>query len=95
VLRGRGLRRIARLRDPDSGRALEVETTQPGVQLYTGNFLDGSIEGHGGAIYRRFHGLCLETQAFPDAPNHPEFPSTRLEAGADYAHTTIYRLVSR
>lgn len=94
VSRGRGLRRIARLFEPMTGRALEVETTQPGVQLYDGNLLDGSLVGHGGATYRRCHGLCLETQGFPDAPNRPEFPSTRLEAGAEYAHTTIYRIVS-
>ena len=94
ALRGSGLRRVARLFDPSSGRALEVETTQPGLQLYTGNFLDGSLAGHGGAVYRRFHGLCLETQAFPDSPNHPQFPSARLDAGAEYAHTTVYRIES-
>lgn len=94
VARGTGLRRVARLFEPRTRRALEVETTQPGVQLYGGNFLDGSLTGHGGATYRRFHGLCLETQGFPDAPNRPQFPSTRLEAGAAYAHTTIYRIVS-
>jgi aldose 1-epimerase len=94
ALRGTGLRRVARLFDPASGRALEVETTQPGVQLYGGNFLDGSLTGHGGARYGRFHGLCLEAQGFPDAPNQLHFPSARLEAGAEYAHTTIYRIVS-
>jgi len=93
VLRGTGLRRVARVFEPHTGHALE-ETTQPGVQLYTGNSLDGSRSGHGGASYRRFHGLCLETQGFPNAPNRPQFPSTRLEAGAEYAHTTIYRIVS-
>jgi len=95
VLRGAGLRRVARLSDPGSGRALEIETTQPGVQLYTGNFLDGAQGGHGGAIYRRFHGLCLETQAFPDSPNQPDFPSTRLDPGTEYAHTTVYRIETR
>lgn len=94
VSRGTGLRRVARVFEPTTRRALEVETTQPGVQLYGGNFLDGSFSGHGGATYRRFHGLCLETQGFPNAPNCPQFPSTRLEAGAEYAHTTIYRIVS-
>jgi aldose 1-epimerase len=94
VLRGTGLRRVARVFEPTTGRALEVETTQPGVQLYAGNFLDGSLSGHGGARYRRFHGLCLETQGFPDAPNRPHFPSARLEPGAEYAHTTIYRVSS-
>jgi len=95
ALRGSGLRKVAELRDPESGRTLELETTQPGVQLYTGNSLDGALVGHGGAIYRRFHGLCLETQGFPDAPNHAAFPSTRLEAGAEYAETSIYRISSR
>jgi aldose 1-epimerase len=93
ALRGTGLRLAARLADPASGRVLEVETTQPGVQLYSGNFLDGSLVGHGGARYARYHGLCLETQGFPDAPNQPHFPSARLEPGAEYAHTTIYRLI--
>jgi aldose 1-epimerase len=92
VLRGTGLRRVARLRDPGTRRALEIETTQPGVQVYSGNFLDGTLSGHGGAIYGRGHGICLETQAFPDAPNQPAFPSTRLEPGAEYAQTTIYRI---
>ena len=64
----------------------------PGVQLYTGSFLDGSLTGHGGARYGRFHGVCLETQAFPDAPNQPGFPSARLEPGEEYAHTTLYRV---
>jgi len=94
VLRGSGLRHVARVFEPSSGRALEVETTQPGLQLYSGNFLDGSLTGHGGATYRRFHGLCLETQDFPDAPNRPQFPSTRLEPGTEYLRTTIYRIVS-
>ncbi len=94
ALRGSGLRLAARLRDPVSGRALEVETTQPGVQLYAGNFLDGSLTGHSGARYLRGHGVCLETHTFPDAPNQPHFPSARLEAGAEYAHTTIYRVIS-
>jgi aldose 1-epimerase len=65
VLRGTGLRRAASLHDPTTGRALEIETTQPGVQLYTGNFLDGSLVGHNGARYHRFHGLCLETSSLP------------------------------
>jgi aldose 1-epimerase len=80
----------ARLRDPASGRVLEVHTTQPGLQLYAGNFLDGSLAGRGGARYRRHHGLCLETQHFPDSPNHPHFPTTRLAPGELYQHTTVY-----
>ncbi len=94
ALRGRGLRLVARLRDAASGRALEVETTQAGVQLYTGNFLEGTLLGHGGARYGRFHGVCLETQAFPDSPNRADFPSTRLGPGEIYAHTTIYRVTT-
>ena len=80
----------ARLRDPPSGRVLEVHTTQPGLQLYAGNFLDGSLVGRGGARYRRHHGLCLETQHFPDSPNHPHFPTTRLAPGELYRHTIVY-----
>jgi aldose 1-epimerase len=92
VLRGEGLRPVARLVDPASGRALTIETTQPALQLYSGNFLDGTLVGHGGAVYRRFHGVALETQGFPDAPNHPGFPSGRLDPGEEYRHTTVWRL---
>ena len=79
------------VRDPVSGRQLEVLTTQPGVQFYTGNFLDGATPGKGGATYARRCGLCLETQHFPDAPNQPNFPSTVLRPGGHYRHTTVYR----
>jgi aldose 1-epimerase len=82
----------ARLADPGSGRTLEVWTTQPGLQLYTGNYLDGSLVGRGGAVWRRWHGLCLEAQHFPDAPNHPGFPSTVLRPGEHYRHTTVWRI---
>ncbi len=80
----------ARVREPMSGRVLEVHTTQPGLQLYAGNFLDGSLVGRGGNRYRRHHGLCLETQHFPDSPNQPHFPSTRLAPGEVYRHRTVY-----
>jgi aldose 1-epimerase len=90
ALDGRGLRRAARLTEPRSGRALEVHTTQPAVLLYTGNSLDG-VPGRGGVRYERRHGLCLETQHFPDSPNHPEFPSTVLRPGEAYDETVIYR----
>jgi aldose 1-epimerase len=80
----------ARLRDPASGRVLEVHTTQPGLQLYAGNFLDGSLVGRDGARYLRHHGLCLETQHFPDSPHHPHFPTTRLAPGETYRHMTLY-----
>jgi aldose 1-epimerase len=88
----RGPTLAARLRDPASGRVLEVHTTQPGLQLYAGNFLDGSLAGRGGHRYRRHHGLCLEPQHFPDSPNQPAFPSTRLVPGEVYQHSIVYSL---
>jgi aldose 1-epimerase len=86
------LRMAARLRDPNSGLALEVLTTEPGLQLYSGNFLDESDIGKGGAVYRQRSGLCLETQHFPDSPNRPEFPSTVLRPGETYESETVYRI---
>jgi aldose 1-epimerase len=77
--------------EPTSGRYLEVYTTQPGVQFYSGNFLDGSLTGKGEKAYVKHYGFCLETQHFPDSPNQPHFPSTLLEPGQIYYHTTIYR----
>lgn len=77
--------------DPVSGRSLEVLTTEPGVQLYTGNFLDGSYLGKAGRRYVRRGGFCLETQHFPDSPNRPEFPSTILRPGRAFHSTTVYR----
>jgi aldose 1-epimerase len=85
------LRLAARLRDAGSGRVMEVLTTEPGLQFYSGNFLDGSDIGKGGAVYARRTGLCLETQHFPDSPNHPDFPSTVLRPGETFRSTTIYR----
>jgi aldose 1-epimerase len=82
----------ARVRDMETGRTLEVLTTQPGLQLYSGNSLDGSLVGRGGVAYRRWHAFCLEAQHFPDTPNHPSFPSAVLEPGEVYAHSVIYRL---
>jgi aldose 1-epimerase len=76
--------------DPASGRRLEIRTTEPGVQFYTGNFLDGSITGTSGRAYRQGDGFALETQHFPDSPNHPNFPSTTLRPGETYASTTVY-----
>jgi aldose 1-epimerase len=81
----------ARVHEPRSGRVMEVYTTQPGVQLYTGNYLDGSYHGRGDVLYRKHHGFCLETQHFPDSPNQPAFPPIRLDPGQQYAHQTIYR----
>jgi aldose 1-epimerase len=80
----------ARLVEPKSGRTLEVMTKEPGVQFYTGNFLDGTIKGKGGTVYKQRAGLCLETQHFPDSPNKPNFPSAVLEPGAAYRTTTVF-----
>jgi aldose 1-epimerase len=77
--------------DPKSGRELEVLTTEPGVQFYTGNFLDGTAKGKGGALYQRRSAFCLETQHFPDSPNHANFPSTTLVPGKELHSTTIFR----
>ncbi len=85
------LRPAARVRDPRSGRTLELLTDQPGVQLYTANFLDGALRGKGGRALGRHAGLCLETQCFPDAPNHAEFPSIVLRPGQTYRHTMVHR----
>lgn len=85
------LRFAARLEDPVSGRAMDIETTEPGLQFYSGNFLDGTLPGSSGETYRQGDGLCLETQHFPDAPNRPEFPSTVLRPGALFASTTVHR----
>jgi aldose 1-epimerase len=70
---------------------MEVLTTEPGIQFYTGNFLDGTVSGKGGKAYAKRSGFCLETQHFPDSPNHPQFPSTVLRTGGRYQTTTIYR----
>jgi aldose 1-epimerase len=88
------LRRVARLEDPRSGRVMEVLTDAPGVQVYSGNFLDGSITGKAGKTYPRHHALCLECQDYPDAPNRPDFPSIRLAPGAVYRRKTVYRFSS-
>lgn len=82
----------ARVRDPASGRILEVHTGQPSIQFYTGNKLNGSVAGHGGVIYRQSAGLALEPQGYPDAPHHPNFPSTILRPGETYSRTIRYRL---
>lgn len=88
------LRLVARLRDPASGRVLETLTTEPGIQFYSGNFLDGSLKGKGGVAYEQYAGLCLETQHFPDSPNHPNFPTTVLRANEEYRQTTIYKFTT-
>ena len=85
----------ARLTDPVSGRTLEVLTTEPGVQFYTGNFLDGTLIGKHGHLYRMGDGIALEPQKFPDAPNHANFVSARIDPGKPYRHTMIFRLSAR
>ena len=87
---GRGLAHAAHVVEPKSGRTLDVATTEPGLQFYTGNFLDGSNVGKGGHVYRRRNGFCLETQHFPDSPNQPRFPSTILRPGHEYRSRTVY-----
>jgi aldose 1-epimerase len=81
----------ARVREPGSGRVLEMRTTEPGVQLYTSNFLDGSLKGKDGVVYKKHQAFCLEAQHYPDSVNHANFPSTILRPGATYTQTTIYR----
>ncbi|MFE0799146.1 aldose epimerase family protein [Streptomyces sp. NPDC058812] len=81
---------IATLRDRSSGRALRIATDQPGLQFYSGNFLDGTLTGTGGSLYRQGDALCLETQHFPDSPNQPSFPSTVLRPGQTYRTTTVH-----
>lgn len=81
---------IATLYDPQSGRKITVYTTEPGVQFYSANYLDGSLSGHDGIRYKKHCSLCLETQHFPDSPNHPHFPSTVLRPGEKYYQKTVY-----
>jgi aldose 1-epimerase len=92
---GMSLTQAAEVYDPASGRVMQVLTTEPGVQFYTGNFLDGSIEGKKGMAYVRNAALCLETQHFPDSPNHPAFPATTLNPGQKFHSETIYRFSVR
>ncbi|MFZ0956480.1 MAG: aldose epimerase family protein [Candidatus Sulfotelmatobacter sp.] len=92
---GGKLAAAAELYDPSSGRVLKVFTDQPGIQFYSGNFLDGSIKGKGGKPYELHAALCLETQHFPDSPNHPNFPTTELKPGERYHTVTIYNFSTR
>lgn len=89
------LKLIAKVTEPESGRVMEVYSTEPGVQLYTGNFLDGSNTGKNDVVYNKHYGFCLETQHFPDSPNQPDFPSTILEPGEKYTQTTIYKFIAK
>jgi aldose 1-epimerase len=87
---GRGLAHAAHVLEPTSGRSLDIFTTEPGLQFYSGNFLDGSITGKSGHVYQHRSAFCLETQHFPDSPNHPSFPSTILQPGEKFRSRTVY-----
>ena len=89
-LAGSGLRLAARVTEPTSGRVMEVRTLEPGIQFYSGNFLDGTIKNRKGVPYEKHAAFCLETQHYPDSVNHPNFPSTILEPGQTYRTTTVY-----
>jgi aldose 1-epimerase len=80
--------------DPVSGRVLEMSSTEPGLQFYSGNFLDGSVVGKNGHVYRQGDGLALEPQLFPDTPNRPEFGSARLDPGRTYENRIVYRFTT-
>lgn len=86
---------VARLEDPASGRVLDVSSTEPGLQFYSGNFFDGTLMGKQGTLYRMGEGIALEPQKFPDSPNKPHFPSARVDPGKPYSHVMIYRLSVR
>jgi aldose 1-epimerase len=92
---GRVLAMSATVREPKSGRVMEVLTSEPGIQLYTGNFLDGALTGKAGVAYQRHFGFCLETQHFPDSINHPNFPPVVLQPGRTFKSTTVYRFSAR
>ena len=91
----KGLDLAAKVLEPTSGRTLEVYTTEPGVQFYSGNFLDGTIVGKHGHAYKKREGFCLETQHYPDSPNHPQFPSTILHPGETYHSRTLYKFAAQ
>jgi len=93
--KGAGLSLAARVYEPTTGRVLEVSTTQPAVQFYTGNFLDGSVTGKEGHVYKRRYGFCLETQHYPDSPNHPDFPSAILKPGEKFHQTTVFKFSAK
>ena len=85
----------ATLYEPTTGRVLEVSTTEPGIQVYTGNFLDGTAHGKGGVNYERRTAICLETQHFPDSPNHPDFPTTTLKPGRKFHSLSVYKFSTK
>jgi aldose 1-epimerase len=93
--KGSGMQLAARVYEPTSGRVLEVSTTQPAVQFYSGNFLDGTVTGKEDRVYKRRYGFCLETQHFPDSPNHPNFPSTILKPGETFHQKTSFKFSAK
>ena len=92
---GGNLALCARVYEPTSGRIMEIHTIEPGVQFYTGNFLDGSITGKSGKVYKKNYGFCLETQHFPDSPNKPDFPSVVLKPGDKYTTVTVHKFYTK
>ena len=92
---GKKLTVAAEAYEPTTGRVLEVLTDQPGIQFYTGNFLDGTVTGTAGKVYKQRYGFCLETQHYPDSPNHPKFPTTELKAGETFKSTTVFRFSAK
>jgi len=92
---GKGLALCARVHEPKTGRMMEVLTTQPGVQFYSGNFLDGTLTGKRGVTYQQHHGFCLETQHYPDSPNQPGFPSVVLHPNQTYQHSTVHKFSAK
>jgi len=82
---------MARVYEPNTGRVMEVWSTEPGLQFYAGNFLDGTITGKGGVVYQRRTGFCMEPQHYPDSPNKPQFPTTELKPGQTYKNAIIYK----
>jgi aldose 1-epimerase len=90
-----GMTKAAEVYEPKTGRVMEVWSTEPGLQFYTGNFLDGTLHGKGGKVYPFRSGFCMETQHYPDSPNKPSFPSTELKPGAKYHTTTAYRFSAK
>jgi aldose 1-epimerase len=86
---------LARVTEPKSGRVMEVWSDEPGLQFYAGNFLDGTIHGKGGAVYRRRTGFCMEPQHYPDSPNKPNFPSVELRPGQSYRNEIVYRFSTK
>ena len=97
VLRGDNKERalVASVHEPKSGRTMEVYTTEPGLQFYTGNFLDGKLKGKNGVVYKKHQAFCMEADHFPDSVNHPDFPSTILEPGRTYTQTTVYKFSAK